>query len=77
MKTPLHITVREITIPGDNQSSLVIPAGSFVKIIEKKYVPKHVIDRGSNQSLNLDIYVYCYTHFGIHPLRYDWLRRDE
>ncbi len=54
--------------PGmSGQVSWTLPAGSFVKPIELRWVPKHVLEnRDFWYSPQNDIYVYC--RFGIIPI---------
>ena len=46
-----------------------LPAGSFVKPIERRYLPAHVLaDPRWRLMVDNDDFVFCYTNFGIVPI---------
>lgn len=61
----LHISVWDVKI---------IPAGTFVKPIELRYLPKHVVDDPRWNEYDVEISVFCYTSYGIIPLPRSLLR---
>lgn len=44
---------------------IVLQAGTFVKMIDERWVPKHVKDYKVNESFNPETDVYCYCSAGI------------
>lgn len=44
---------------------ITLPAGLFVKPIEYRYVPKHVLEKYENTGHDDSKCVFCYTSYGI------------
>lgn len=68
------MTTRDFTFSpplGGFGNTINIPSGSFVKPIEDRWVPKHILDDPYRQRQPNEI--YCYTRFGIYPIPKDAL----
>jgi hypothetical protein len=59
---------------GSSSDPVVLPAGAFVRPIDLKYVPKHVIEDRRWSSFNEKTEVFCYTRVGIIPIPIDAMR---
>ena len=66
MKTPDYITTEDFSIYNGFSDSIKLPAGSFVRPLSLRWVPKHVIE---DPMKNLpDGYVYCFCVNSIYPI---------
>lgn len=68
MKIQDYCTSEKVVIIIDWNDSLTIPEMTFVKPIEIRWVPKHVVENPRWQSFNPDKDVFCYCHYGIIPI---------
>ncbi len=50
--------------PPHSNDAITLPQHSFVKPVEEKYVPKHVIESVPKWRYNLEKDVFCHTKFG-------------
>lgn len=50
------------------QVSVTIPAWSFVKPVELKYVPEHIKEKFEVRFIDEATHVFCYTRYGFHLL---------
>lgn len=67
IRTPDYRLNAEWSYNANSFTSFTLPAGTFVRPIEKKYVPKHVLeDTRWRYSSSSDI--YCYCRYGIVPI---------
>jgi hypothetical protein len=73
LPTPNYILTEQVTIGNGFSDPKILPAGTFVRPIDKRWVPKHVLD--SNMWFNDKVEVFCYTRFGIVPIAQKMLRR--
>lgn len=73
MKTLLYVTTQDVDLYRD---SLVLPKGSFAKVINRYYLPKAVLEDDKFRWVT-DDYEFCYTHFGIVPIKKTYLREDK
>lgn len=56
----------ELQIYVDRYGSKTLPTGSFVRPIELKYVPQHVLEK--YDATDTKYHVFAYTHYGIIPI---------
>jgi hypothetical protein len=77
MKTPLYVTIEDYVSLQRNGITINLPQNSFVRPIKYSYVPEHVKERDGYDWFNPEEYVYVYCHYGILPLRWEILRKDE
>lgn len=60
VKIPTYITTEDVLINLDK----TLPAGSFVKPIDTRYLPRHILERHASSWRDSEMmYVYC--HYGI------------
>lgn len=74
-RTPNYIITERFTVsltPSDIQE---LPAGSYVRPIDYRYVPKHVKDDPKNKYYFENTDVFCYCKFGIILIKKDILRQ--
>lgn len=64
MATPDFVLTEDYSMYVGPQDNKVLKAGSFVRPIEKRYLPKHITEDPSNMYI-FDDRVYCYTYYGI------------
>lgn len=67
VSTPNYMTTESIVV-GDNKFGSVItllPANSFVRPIELRWVPKHILEDHKWRFFNKELEVFCYTYYGI------------
>jgi len=69
---------------GPSSNQLTLPQGAFVFPIDRGWLPKHVIEKHTSSVLYMqymivnpvtDKYDYCYTHYGIIPIRHEYYRK--
>lgn len=61
---------------GSAQDAKILPIGTFVKPIERHYLPKHVLeDYRWRYETNDERYVFCYTQHGIVPILKEKVRQ--
>ena len=65
MKTTNYVLMEAYTHLIDRQDSQTLPAGSFVRPMDPRWVPKEVKER---HWINHDKEVFCYTRLGIIPI---------
>lgn len=65
-RTPNYRLKEEVVISIDKYDSRVLPSGSFVRPIDLRYVPEHVIER--NKGFNKDYHVFVYCRWGVFPV---------
>lgn len=65
MKTPDYVLTEEINILDERWNKIPIPSGTFMRPIDFRYVPKHVIDNPLHRWFNKDTEVFCYCYMGI------------
>ena len=69
IKTDNHAMKEAYTVFVPNHTDpIVIPEGTFVSPIEKRYVPKHVLDDPRWNFVNLKEEIFVYTKWGILPV---------
>lgn len=74
MRTPNYVINCDMTISTDMIGiQKVLPAGSFVRPIERTYVPKHVLVKYKDSSS--EYYEFCYCYYGIIPVPKSYLRQ--
>lgn len=66
MKTPDYILTEDFNHYMGPHDSRKLPAGSFVRPIEFRWLPKHIQESpdGIWNKFHSDK-IYCYTHYGI------------
>lgn len=75
-RTPNYQLMQPVTVrhgKGPNPDTL-LEAGSFVRPIEKDYLPKHIAEKFAKEWMNPE-YVFVYTYFGIIPVHKDYVRQ--
>lgn len=77
MATPDYVLVEEYVISTGPGDPLRLPRGTFVRPIEKQYVPKHILDdpRYKYFTPETEMFIYCY--FGIIVIRKELVRRVD
>ncbi len=50
---------------GDRKT---LPAESYVKPVEWKYLPRHITEDGENRWHNTETHVFCHTKHGMIPV---------
>lgn len=61
-KTPNYVLITGVSVNTGRYGTKVLPSGSFVRPVEVKYVPKHVLEKYDN--FNASYYVFIYTSYG-------------
>lgn len=84
MKIPNYILDRDFLHYFNPQNSITLTSGMFVKPIERRYVPKHILDAADWSIFNdkKRVYemhddstaVFCYTSKGIVLIPRDFIR---
>jgi hypothetical protein len=64
VKTPNYMLTEEVRFINYGETK-TIPKGAFVRPIELKYVPKHVLDSPNNRFFNSATEVFAFTRYGI------------
>lgn len=67
-KSPNYVLSSDCHFSSGNFDSKVLYAGTFVRPIELKYVPQHVLDNPLWKGFNKDKEVFVYTRYGIIPV---------
>lgn len=75
MRIKSHLTTEDYTF-SRGQEMKTIPAGSYVKILSKKYVPKEVISAYQWKIMDPNSEVFCYTKYGIISIPKKILREE-
>lgn len=76
MATPDYVLIEDHTVLKDDQwNKLVIPAGTFVRPIEKTYLPQHVKDSVEYKYHLPMIDIFVYSRYGIFPIPKRKVRR--
>lgn len=73
-RTPNYVLDRPHTFYRGGHDSRTLPAGSFVRPIELKYVPAHILDDEQWRWFNKEREVFCFTRYGIIPIPKEYLR---
>jgi hypothetical protein len=64
---------------GPTMDQKILPSGSFVRPIAFCYLPEEIrnkeLDKVVYSRINLDNFVFCYTHYGIIVISRDILRK--
>lgn len=71
MKLPEYRTNSEISIKIGLDAVYILPVGAFVRPIDLKYIPKHVLESHMAKSRNLEKDGFYYTRYGIVVLAND------
>jgi hypothetical protein len=66
--TPNFAVKEEVKISMGLYDHITLEAGTFVRPIELKYIPKHVIEDKRWSHFNNEKEVFCYTPKGILPI---------
>lgn len=75
MKTANYVLSKDVEIANyDNWDKRILPAGMFVKPIDPRYVPKHILDNALNQFFNPKTEVFVYCRIGIVVVDIDAIR---
>lgn len=64
VKTENWITIENVEI-GSWSDPKILPAGSYVKPIEKRYVPKWCLESPQASFFVEELDIFCHTQFGI------------
>jgi hypothetical protein len=68
MRMPNYRLREKVTFGNGWGQPIELPAGSFVRPISTKYVPKHITE-DPLKKINEAMETYCYTAGGIWPIR--------
>jgi hypothetical protein len=63
--TPNYVLTEELSMADGRGGHKVLPSGSFIRPIDKKYLPKHVLEDDKFKGYNIDSYEFCYSSAGI------------
>lgn len=63
--TPNYVLMEEYNINIDTHDIKTLPQGTFVRPIEYRYVPKHVLDHPLWKWFNAEREVFVYCRLGI------------
>lgn len=72
LPTPNYIIIQDISLGRGAWSDKILKAGSFVRPIDVRYVPKHVLEQHVYYNPNFEI--FCYTRYGIVPIAKNLMR---
>lgn len=61
IKTPNYVLQEDHSFNQGTQDVRTLPAGTFVRPIEFRYLPRHITDKNQEYERS----VYCYTRYGI------------
>ena len=75
MKTPDYVLSEDFKKLDANWEAKIIPAGTFVRPIDERYVPDHVKKDRLNMLMRTEHDVYCYTPMGIILIPFAIIRR--
>lgn len=75
MKTPNYVLTAAHTYHFGPHDTKVFDAGTFVRPIEKRWLPKHVLEHKDNRWVDHSREVFCYTRWGILLLPRNILRQ--
>lgn len=64
IKIPNYRLKVDVTV-GDMFSESIVPAGTWVKPIDKYYLPQHIKEGEAYRWANHDVEIFCYTSYGI------------
>jgi hypothetical protein len=77
MRTPDYKLIKEFKhIISANDAPIIFPAGTFVRPIDFRYLPRDMQKDVDNQFLNrIGNVVFCYTSAGIIPIPKEYMRQ--
>ena len=75
VKVQDYCTTQAVMVTMFHGEKKELPAGAFVKPIEYKWVPKHILDCDMGRWFNKDIQTFCYTHYGIVVIPNEMIRK--
>jgi len=73
MQTPNYALIQDVMCENGGADPKRLPAGSYVRPIEFKYVPKHITSQ--HRFFDEETSVFCYTRYGIIPIARNLLRQ--
>lgn len=65
LPTPNYVTIEEHRLYFGIQSDKTMPAGSFVRPIDDRYLPEHIKQAREYQWYDPEREVFVYSHYGI------------
>lgn len=74
VRVPNHMLAEAVTINMGPHDVKTLPAGAFVKPIDWRWLPKHLLDSFYFMWSNKDDDIPCYTQIGIVPIPRNKLR---
>lgn len=75
MATPDYVLVEDVHYNAGGFESKVLTAGTFVRPIDKYYIPQHVKDKPECKYYTEGETYYCYTPHGILVIHKSKIRR--
>jgi hypothetical protein len=63
MRTPDYRTTEDFNL-GTGMDPKILPAGSFVRPVDLKWVPKHLVESPDHRFFNEEREVFAYCRFG-------------
>lgn len=76
MKTPNYMLSEAIEFYY-NSKSVKLEPGTFIRPIEKSYLPKHVFSDERWKGYRMEKYTFCYTRLGIIPIETAKIRQVD
>ncbi len=67
-RTPNYALKEAYIVHINDYDRITLPAGSFIRPIEKRYVPKHVLEDKRWPFVDHKEEVFAYTRHGIFPI---------
>lgn len=75
MATPDYVLIEDVHYTSGGYETKTLLAGTFVRPIDKYYIPQHVKDKTEHKFFNEDLEMYCYTPHGIILIRKNKMRK--
>jgi len=68
IKTPEYTLIEAHDHFTSGYDKRTLEAGSFINPIEPQYLPQHIKNTDEFKKMDHDLFVYCYTAYGILPI---------
>ena len=76
LPTPNYVLNQRVEHRNGFTDSFILEAGAFVRPIDERWVPKHVLeDPRWQDKYKKALHIFCYTHYGIIMVPRDALRQ--
>ncbi len=69
-RAPTYSLISEVQCPSPSGNGAnVLESGTFIRPIDISYVPKHITSKNEYRFFDGRTEIYCYTRYGIIPIK--------